>query len=108
MRGMEDIEAGAERVRASVNKGFDQDEVIAVIERIRSAVLATGLPELEVRALCGEAIIRLRRGEVREGISLLEHARALAELRQRNQRFAPTAVYCRAMSASILMTRFQT
>jgi transcriptional regulator with XRE-family HTH domain len=31
------------------------DEALEELERIRSAVLATGLPELEVRALTGEA-----------------------------------------------------
>jgi tetratricopeptide (TPR) repeat protein len=55
------------------------DEALEEFERIRSAVLATGLPELEVRALSGEALVRLRRGEVREGIELLESARALTE-----------------------------
>jgi tetratricopeptide (TPR) repeat protein len=55
------------------------DEALQEFERIRSAVLATGLPELEVRALAGEAIVRLRRSEVREGIELLERARALTE-----------------------------
>jgi tetratricopeptide (TPR) repeat protein len=55
------------------------DEALEEFERVRSAVLATGLPELEVRALSGEAIVRLRRGEVREGIELLESARALTE-----------------------------
>src|SRR5690349_1300370 len=55
------------------------DEALAEFEGIRSAVLATGLPELEVRALSGEAIVRLRRGEVREAITLLERARALTE-----------------------------
>ena len=55
------------------------DEALEEFERIRAAVLATGLPELEVRALSGEAIVRLRSGEVREGIALLERARALTE-----------------------------
>jgi tetratricopeptide (TPR) repeat protein len=55
------------------------DEALAEFEQIRAAVLATGLPELEVRALSGEAIVRLRRGEVREGIELLERARLLTE-----------------------------
>ncbi|TML27675.1 MAG: tetratricopeptide repeat protein [Actinobacteria bacterium] len=55
------------------------DEALEEFDRIRSAVLSTGLPELEVRALCGEAIIRLRRSEVRDGIALLERARALTE-----------------------------
>jgi tetratricopeptide (TPR) repeat protein len=55
------------------------DEALEEFEGIRSAVLATGLAELEVRALSGEAIVRLRGGEVREGIALLERARALTE-----------------------------
>ena len=55
------------------------DEALAEFEQIRSAVLATGLPELEVRSLSGEAIVRLRRGEIREGIALLERARAHTE-----------------------------
>jgi tetratricopeptide (TPR) repeat protein len=55
------------------------DEALAEFDGIRSAVLATGMPELEVRALSGEATVRMRRGEVREAIGLLERARALAE-----------------------------
>src|SRR5262245_15588364 len=55
------------------------DEALEEFEQIRAAVLATGLSELEVRALSGEAIVRLRRSEVREGIALLERARALTE-----------------------------
>ena len=43
------------------------------------AVLATGMPELEVRALSGEATARMREGEVREAIELLERARVLTE-----------------------------
>jgi tetratricopeptide (TPR) repeat protein len=55
------------------------DEALAEFEHIRAAVLATGLPEFEARALSGEATVRMRRGEVREAIALLERARALAE-----------------------------
>jgi len=55
------------------------DEALADFEAIRSAVLATGMPELEVRALSGEATVRMRRGEVREAIALLERARVLSE-----------------------------
>jgi tetratricopeptide (TPR) repeat protein len=55
------------------------DEALEELERIRAAVLATGLPELEVRALSGEATVRIRRGEVREAIELLERARGLSE-----------------------------
>jgi tetratricopeptide (TPR) repeat protein len=55
------------------------DEALQEFEDVRAAVLATGLPELEARALSGEATIRMRRGEVREAIALLERARALSE-----------------------------
>jgi tetratricopeptide (TPR) repeat protein len=55
------------------------DEALAAFDEVRAAVSATGLPELEVRALSGEAILRLRRGEVRQGIELLERARAVTE-----------------------------
>src|SRR5213083_529583 len=55
------------------------DEALEEFEGIRAAVLATGLPELETRALSGEATVRLRRGEVREAIALLERARGLSE-----------------------------
>jgi tetratricopeptide (TPR) repeat protein len=55
------------------------DEALAAFDEVRAPVLATGLPELEVRVLSGEAILRLRRSEVREAIVLLERARALTE-----------------------------
>jgi tetratricopeptide (TPR) repeat protein len=55
------------------------DEALEEFESIRPAVLATGLPELEARSLSGEATVRMRRGEVREAIGLLERARALSE-----------------------------
>jgi tetratricopeptide (TPR) repeat protein len=55
------------------------DESLAAFEHVRAAVLATGLPELEARALSGEATVRMRAGEVREAIALLERARVLTE-----------------------------
>src|SRR5881409_3951108 len=55
------------------------DEALEEFENIRAAVLATGMAELEVRALSGEATVRMRGGEVREAISLLERARGLTE-----------------------------
>src|SRR5437867_7096940 len=55
------------------------DEALEEFEGIRSAVLATGMQELEARALSGEATVRMRHGEVREAIALLERARALCE-----------------------------
>ncbi len=55
------------------------DEALEEFESIRSAVLATGMPELEARVLAGEATVRMRTGDVREAIALLERARALSE-----------------------------
>jgi len=55
------------------------DEALEEFESIRSAVLATGMPELEARVLSGEATVRMRAGDVREAIALLERARALSE-----------------------------
>src|ERR687885_870920 len=54
-------------------------EAIEEFESIRAAVVATGMPELEVRALSGEATARMREGQVREAIELLTRARALTE-----------------------------
>jgi tetratricopeptide (TPR) repeat protein len=55
------------------------DEALEEFENVRSAVLATRIPELEARALAGEATVRMRRSEVREAMTLLERARALSE-----------------------------
>src|SRR6184192_3642517 len=55
------------------------EEALEEFERVRPAVLATGMPELESRALSGEATVRMRAGDVREAIALLERARALSE-----------------------------
>src|SRR5881398_4068621 len=47
------------------------DEALAELDAVRAAVLATGSPELEVRALSAEATVRMRRVEIREAIALL-------------------------------------
>src|SRR5437764_14092299 len=54
-------------------------EAIEEFEKISSSVAASGLPELEVRALAGEASARMREGEIREAIELLARARNLTE-----------------------------
>src|SRR5204862_6759663 len=54
-------------------------EAIEEFEKISSGVAATGLPELEVRALAGEASARMREGEIREAIELLARPRNLTE-----------------------------
>jgi tetratricopeptide (TPR) repeat protein len=72
------VDASLARAAALV-EARQNDDALAEFERIKPAVLATGLPELEVRALSGEATVRMRRAEIREAIALLERARALTE-----------------------------
>ncbi len=72
------VDAGLARADALL-EARRNDEALAQFESIRPAVLATGLPELEVRVLSGEATVRMRGGEVREAIALLERARGLSE-----------------------------
>src|ERR671929_1940379 len=65
------------RVEAALARGETlteanrEEEAVAEFEDVRTAVLATGLPELEVRALCGEADARARLGAVRDALELL-------------------------------------
>jgi tetratricopeptide (TPR) repeat protein len=72
------VDAGLARAEALL-EARRNDEALEEFESIRAAVLATGMQELESRALSGEATVRMRRGEVREAIALLERARALSE-----------------------------
>ena len=72
------VDAALARADALV-EARQNDDAVAAFERIKPDVIATGLPELEVRALAGEATVRMRRAEVREAIALLERARALTE-----------------------------
>src|SRR5712691_9372 len=72
------VEAALARAEALI-EASDEAEAVAQFEDLRSAVLATGLPELEVRALSGEARARMRQGEVRPAIELLDRARGLTE-----------------------------
>jgi tetratricopeptide (TPR) repeat protein len=72
------VDAALARAEALV-EARRNDEALKEFEDVRPAVLSTGIPELEGRALSGEATVRMRRGEVREAITLLERARALSE-----------------------------
>jgi tetratricopeptide (TPR) repeat protein len=71
-------EASLSRAEALIQAGQGADAV-QEFESMRSAVLATGLPELEVRALVGEAYARMGLGAVRESIDLLLRAREVSE-----------------------------
>ena len=72
------VEAALSRAEALIQAGEDA-EAVAEFDSVRSAVLATGLPELEVRALIGDAYARMRTGEVREAMDLLIRAREVSE-----------------------------
>src|SRR5882724_9143304 len=54
-------------------------EAIAEYENCKTAVLATGVTELEVRQLAGEAWARMENSEIQPAIELLNRARMLAE-----------------------------
>ena len=54
-------------------------EALTEYDALRTAVRATGSPELEFRALVGEARARTADGQVRESIALLERAREISE-----------------------------
>jgi tetratricopeptide (TPR) repeat protein len=72
------VEAVLSRAEALIEAG-QEPEAIEEFENVRSAVLATGVQELQVRALVGESRARMRGGDVREAIELLQRARTLAE-----------------------------
>src|SRR5436305_2536425 len=62
----------------ALTEAHDYDVAAEEFENCRTAVLATGVQELEVRQLTGEAWARMERNEVKEAISLLNRARELA------------------------------
>ncbi len=72
------VEAMLARAEALTN-AEQYDEAVEELENSRTAVLATGAPELEYRFLSAEAWARMERGEVRPALKLLERARLIAE-----------------------------
>src|SRR5712691_12956693 len=63
----------------ALTESHGYEEAIAEYENCRSAVLATGVTELEVRHLAGEAWARMENSEIKHAIELLNRARMLAE-----------------------------
>jgi tetratricopeptide (TPR) repeat protein len=55
------------------------DEAAGLYDDVRTAVLATGLPELEARALSGHGRVLLRQAKPREALDMLVRARELSE-----------------------------
>jgi tetratricopeptide (TPR) repeat protein len=72
------VDAALSRAEALL-EGRRNGEAVEEFAQIQSSVAATGLPELEVRALAGEATARMREGDVRKAIELLDRARNLTE-----------------------------
>src|SRR5919201_6333501 len=72
------VEAMLARAEA-LTQAHRHDEAVEEFENARTAVLATGAAELEVRALAGEAWGRMERGEVREAIDFLNRARTMTD-----------------------------
>src|SRR5438270_1522961 len=72
------VEAMLARAEA-LNQAHHYEEAIEEFENAKTAVLATGATELEVRALSGEAWARMETAELREAIELLNRARTLTD-----------------------------
>jgi tetratricopeptide (TPR) repeat protein len=71
------LESALARAEA-LNHGHRYDDAIAELRRIRGAA-AGAAPELELRALVGEAWARVGHGDVDRALAVLAEARALAE-----------------------------
>jgi len=72
------VEAMLARAEALSN-AHQYDDAIEELENSRTAVLATGAPELEYRSLSTEAWSRMERGEVRPALQQLERCRTIAD-----------------------------
>ncbi|MDP8911331.1 MAG: tetratricopeptide repeat protein [Actinomycetota bacterium] len=72
------VEAALARAEA-LSAAHDHCEALSQLVEARSAVLATGAPDLELRLLSGEAWSRLHLGELGEALEVLARARELAE-----------------------------
>jgi tetratricopeptide (TPR) repeat protein len=72
------IETALTRAEA-LSESRDYDASLEEFQMIRPAVLGIASPELEVRALAGEAWALMKSGEVKPAIELLNRARALVE-----------------------------
>jgi tetratricopeptide (TPR) repeat protein len=72
------VEAVLARAEALTNSdGYA--EAVELYHELRTAVAATGLPELEVRLICGEAKALIRKGDTRAALERLLRARELSE-----------------------------
>src|ERR671935_3076915 len=72
------VEAMLARAEA-LNNAHQYEDAIEELETSRAAVLATGAPDLEARALLTEAWARMERGEIKPALRLLERCRTICE-----------------------------
>jgi tetratricopeptide (TPR) repeat protein len=72
------VEAVLTRAEA-LTEAHKYDEAVEHYGDVKTAMLATGSPELRVRALNGEGWARMQRGEVRDAIELFDEARRITE-----------------------------
>jgi tetratricopeptide (TPR) repeat protein len=63
----------------ALTENHEYDEALAQYEKVASAILGIAAPELEVRALGGEAWARMQEGQLREAAQCLDRARELTE-----------------------------
>src|SRR5579862_1636569 len=72
------IEGALTRAEA-LYEAQEDEEAVAAFEPLAAAVRATGLPELQVRALVGSGLAKMRVGNHRAALELLNEARAISE-----------------------------
>ena len=72
------IETALARAEA-LSESHEYADSLEEFRRIRPAVIGIASPELEIRALAGEAWTLMRTGEVKDAIDLLNRARAVTE-----------------------------
>jgi tetratricopeptide (TPR) repeat protein len=63
----------------ALTESNQHDEALVEFENCKTAVFATGVTELEVRHLAGEAWARMENSEIKPAIELLNRARMLAD-----------------------------
>ncbi len=72
------IEGALSRAEALYEAQEDEDAV-AAFEPLAAAARASGVPELQVRALVGSGLAKMRVGEHRAALAVLNEARAISE-----------------------------
>ena len=75
------VESALARVEALLESD-SVSEAAEEMDQVRPLVRATGVPELEARALLDDAKVKARQGEVREALEVLDQARTLVEAPQ--------------------------